>query len=41
MDAIKASRDRPARRGAMLIPRGAEETSLSGMIFISGLLHRA
>jgi len=41
MDAIKASRDRPVRRSAMLIPRAAEETPLSGMIFISGLLHRA
>ena len=38
MDAIKASRDRPVRRSAMLIPRAAEETLLSGMIFISGLL---
>jgi len=26
MDAIKASRDRPVRRSAMLIPRAAEET---------------
>jgi len=30
-----------ARRGAMLIPRATEGTPLSGIIFISGLLHGA